>query len=125
MPKKMTTETGKIKDGGDGLNYPMLTRDNYTTWAIKMRVFMQAHGVWDAIDPKDPKKPIKEKTDKIAMDAIYKAIPEDVLLSITKKATTKEAWDAIKTLCLGAERVKRAKVQTLKAEFESLHMKDS
>ncbi|KAL8116623.1 hypothetical protein AgCh_022969 [Apium graveolens] len=105
----MTTATGKIKDGGFGLNYPMLTRENYTAWEIKMKVFMQAHGVWHAIDFKDPKKPMEERTDKIAMAAIYQAIPKDVLLSIAEKATTKEAWDAIKTLCPGAERVKRAK----------------
>lgn len=37
----------------------------------------------------------------------------------------KEAWEAIKNLFMGAERVKEAKVQILKGEFESLVMKDT
>lgn len=47
-----------------------------------------------------------------------------MLLSLTEKTTAKKAWDAIKTMCLGADRVKKAKVQILKADFESLKMKD-
>lgn len=31
----------------------------------------------------------------------------------------------ITTICLGADKVKEAKAQTLKAEFESLNMKDT
>lgn len=48
-----------------------------------------------------------------------------MLLSLADKDTTKEAWEAIKTMCLGADRVKKARVQTLKADFESLNMKDT
>lgn len=46
-------------------------------------------------------------------------------MSLADKKTAKEAWDAIKTMCQGAERVKKARVQTLKAEFKALSMKDS
>lgn len=46
------------------------------------------------------------------------------MLTIAEKEIAKEAWEAIKTLCMGAERVKKAKVQTLKGEFESLVMKE-
>lgn len=38
-------ETNKSKESSDGLNYPMLTKTNYTAWAMKVKVFMQAHGV--------------------------------------------------------------------------------
>ncbi|KAL8156084.1 hypothetical protein AgCh_001243 [Apium graveolens] len=38
---------------------------------------------------------------------------------------TKETWEAIKTLGQGAYRVRKARVQTLKAEFESLSMKET
>lgn len=47
-----------------------------------------------------------------------------MLLSITEKKCAKDAWDAIKTMCLGADRVKKAKVQTMKVDFESLSMKE-
>lgn len=35
-------EVNKVKGGSIGLSYPMLTRSNYTAWALKMKVFMQA-----------------------------------------------------------------------------------
>lgn len=120
-----TIESNKSKENAVGLNYPMLTKTNYAAWSMKMKVFMQAHGVWEAIDPKDPKVTLEEKTDKLALAAIYQGIPEDVLLSLAEKTTAKSAWEAIKLLSLGADRVKQAKAQTLKGEFESLSMKET
>ncbi|XP_074373682.1 uncharacterized protein LOC141714033 [Apium graveolens] len=125
MPKQIVMEVVKSKEGSLSLSYPMLTKTNYTAWALKMRIFMEAHGIGEAIEPKDPKETIKEKTDKVAMAAIFQAIPKDILLSLAEKKMTKETWMAIKTMCLGAERVKQAKVQILKAEFESLNIKDT
>ena len=45
------------------LCYPMLTRSNYTTWAIKMKVFVHAQGVWDAVKHDDPKEKVDMKKD--------------------------------------------------------------
>lgn len=59
------------------------------------------------------------------MAIIYQGIPEELLLSIADKNTSKDAWEAIKTVHLQADKVKKAKVQTLKAEFESLSMKET
>lgn len=118
-------DVSKGKGGSMGLTYPMLTKTNYTTWALKMKVVMQAHGVWDAVEQTDPKATMDERTDKIALAMIYQGVSEEVLLSIAEKKRAKDAWEAIKILCQGAEKVKNAKVQTLKAEFEALTMKDS
>lgn len=118
-------EENKSREGTVALNYPMLTKSNYTAWSLKMKVFMQAHGIWEAIEPADPKTKVEEKKDKVALAAIYQAIPEDILLSVADKTSAKDAWEAIKVMCLGAERVKRARVQTLKTEFETLSMKDT
>ena len=103
----------------------MLTKTNYTAWALKMQVFMQAHGVWEAIEPKDPKAAIEDKVDKRALAIIYQGIGEDLLLSIADKKSSKDAWEAIKTVHLGADKVKKARAQTLKAEFESIRMKET
>ena len=118
-------DTSKGKESSFGLSYPLLTKANYTAWAMKMRVFMQAHRVWEAIEPKDPKVAVEDKVDKRALAIIYQGIGEDLLLSIADKTTSKEAWEAIKTVHLGADKVKKAKAQTLKAEFESLTMKET
>ncbi|XP_074359954.1 uncharacterized protein LOC141700075 [Apium graveolens] len=121
-----TTETSKLKEGAIGLNYPMLARSNYTAWALKMKVFMKAQGVWNAIENKEKGAAVDDRQDKIALATIYQGIPEDILLSVANKETAKEAWEAIETMCQGAERaVKKARIQTLRSEFESLSMKDS
>lgn len=122
MPKNTTMETVKNKDGSVGLNYPMLTKSNYTAWSLKMKVYMQAHGIWEAVETTNTKGTLEDKTDKMALAAIYQGIPEDILLSVADKTTAKEA---VKTMCLGADRVKKARIQTLKAEFEFLSMKDT
>lgn len=100
----------------------MLSRENYAAWAIKMKVFMQALNVWEAVEPKAA---VDGRKDKMAMAAIYQAIPEDILLSLAEKQTAKELWDTLKMIYMGADRVKTAKVQTLKAEFEILKMSES
>lgn len=48
--------------------YLMLTRANYTAGVMKMKVNMQAHGVWEAINPKDPKiTVVEDNIDKTAL----------------------------------------------------------
>ncbi|XP_074337548.1 uncharacterized protein LOC141674746 [Apium graveolens] len=124
----------KLKGGSAGLSYPTLSRENYTAWSMKMRVFMQAQRVWDAVKPSDSKtgfEPIDSKTmvddkiDKVALAMIYQVVLEDVLLTLDDKRTAKGAWDAIRVLCQGADRVKKAMIQTLKAEFEAMTMRDN
>ncbi|XP_074323271.1 uncharacterized protein LOC141660206 [Apium graveolens] len=118
-------ESSKVKECSFGLSFPMLTKTNYIAWSLKMKVFMQAHGVWDAIEPKEATTTVEDKVDIRAMTIIYRGIAEDLLLSIADKKTSKEAWDAIKTVHLCADNVKNAKVQTLKSEFEALTVKDT
>lgn len=86
---------------------------------------MQAQEVWETIEPKNPQNPVVVKRDKMEMAAIYQAIPEEALLTIEEKQTAKEAWEILKTMYLGADRVKTAKVQTLKDEFEMMNMSES
>lgn len=113
------------KEASVTLHYPMLTSTNYSTWAIKMEALMDAQGVWDAIEPSDGVA-VDSKLDKMARACIFKAIPEDVLLQIAKKKkTAKELWESLKTRYLGVDKVQKARVQTLKSEFEALSMKDS
>lgn len=52
----------------------MLLRNNYVAWAIKMKVFMKAQGVWDAVEPKTSNTIVKVKKDKMALAAIYQGI---------------------------------------------------
>lgn len=118
-------DASKAKGGSFGLSYPMLVKSNYTAWSLKMKAVMQAHGVWTAVEPSDEKAVVDEKADKVAVAMIYQGIAEDMLLSVADRKTAKETWEAIKTLCQGADKVKKARIQTLKTEFEALSMRES
>ncbi|XP_074341783.1 uncharacterized protein LOC141679173 [Apium graveolens] len=85
----------------------------------------KAQGVWIAVEPIDPKAVVDDKVDKVALVMLYQGLPEEMILSIAEKGTAKEVWTALKMMCQGADRAKKAKVQTLRTEFESLVMKDN
>ncbi|KAF0921542.1 hypothetical protein E2562_009283 [Oryza meyeriana var. granulata] len=42
-----------ITEAGGLVSYPMLTRTNYTDWAVLMRVNLQAQGLWDVVSTGD------------------------------------------------------------------------
>ncbi|GKA19027.1 zinc finger, CCHC-type containing protein [Tanacetum coccineum] len=75
------------------------------------------------IEPNE-KTQADNKKDKTAMAFLYQALPEDQLLQITKHKTAKAIWDALRTRHMGEDRVQQARLQTLKSEFEMLHMKE-
>ncbi|XP_074373459.1 uncharacterized protein LOC141713783 [Apium graveolens] len=118
-------DTGKGKNGSIGLSYPMLARNSYTTWALKIKIFMEAQGVWNVVSPSDEKVVVDVRNDKIAMAMMFQGLPEDMLLYVAQKKTAKEIWGAVKNLCQGSDKVKAARVQTLKSEFKTISMKES
>ncbi|GJW23789.1 zinc finger, CCHC-type containing protein [Tanacetum coccineum] len=65
-----------------------------------------------------------EEKSKMARAFLFQAIPEDILMQVAKKKTAREVWDSLKTRFVGADRVQKARLHTLKSEFEALRMKD-
>jgi len=58
-----------------------------------------------------------------AKNYIFQALDRSILETILKKDTTNDIWDSMKTKYQGSTRVKRAQLQALRKEFETLHMK--
>jgi hypothetical protein len=111
-----------VKEAGVTLRYPMLAENNYGVWAIKMKILMRAQGLWAAVESKGP---IDEKMDQMALAAIVQAVPEAVVMAISEEETAKKAWKALEEMHVGEERVKKARVQTLKRELAGMYMGDS
>nr|GEW45291.1 zinc finger, CCHC-type [Tanacetum cinerariifolium] len=88
-----------------------------------MQIILEANGLWEMIEPNE-KTQADNKKNKTAIAFPYQALPEDQLLQITKHKTAKAIWDALKTRHIGEERVQQATLQTLKSDFEMLHMKE-
>jgi hypothetical protein len=109
--------TKEISSSG---SFPMLTRSNYYDWAACIRVMLQARGLWIAVSIGT--NDLTE--DRMALEVLTKAIPAELMGTIANKATAKIAWDSLKLMNVGVERVWKAKASTLRREFDSLKFKD-
>ena len=108
-----------VKEVGCG-NYPTLTRTNYTEWSLLMKVKLQARGIWDAIE-----LGVDDfQEDRMALEAILQAVPPEMVPGLAVKRTAKEAWEAIRAMRVGSDRVRKGKVQQLKKEFEMISFRD-
>ena len=119
---KMIMSTSKTRSGGVTVQYPMLESGNYGVWAAKMKIFMRAHGVWAAVEGDDK---VDDTKDQEAFAVIAQGLPDAVFMTISEKGTAKEAWEALKEMHAGDDRVKKARVQALRREFEKMSMKQS
>lgn len=61
---------------------------------------------------------------KTARAMLLTALSEEVLMQVASKPTTKEVWDSLKVRFVDADRVKAARLATLRGEFDRLQMDD-
>lgn len=108
--------------GSTSVQCPMLTSTNYTVWAMRMKVVLRIHKVWETIDPGTTKNAEK---DDLAMGLLYQSIPETLIMQIGDQDSSKKLWDAIKARHVGAARVKETRLQTLMSDFDRLKMADN
>ncbi|XP_071675729.1 uncharacterized protein [Lolium perenne] len=118
-----------LHSGGAGgsampLFCPMLTRDNYTVWAIKVEANLDVQGVWEAVVPADPTAMVDPEKNKRARAYLLGALSEDILLQVSSKKTAPAIWECLKARFVGADRVKVARLSTLRGEFDRLIMAD-
>ena len=107
------------------LSPPMLTGDNYTVWAIKVEANLDAQGLWEAVVPAEDAAPaIIAKKDKPARAYLLGALAEDILLQVLAKKTVAEVWASLKARFIRADRVRAARLSTLRGEFDRLDMAD-
>ena len=111
----------KPKEGGSSIKCPILNATNYTVWAMRMKILIKVHEVWEIIETET----INDKKNNMAMALLFQSIPEVLILQVGKLDTAKKVWEAIKTRHVGAERVKEARLQTLMADFDRLTMKET
>ncbi|KAK1677587.1 hypothetical protein QYE76_038435 [Lolium multiflorum] len=95
---------------------PLLTRSNYHEWSLLMRVILEGRGWWKAVETGD----VEFTDDRLALEAILRAVPPEMLATLAIKKIVKEAWDTLKTLRLGAERVHELRAQTLRLNYEEI-----
>ena len=59
------------------------------------------------------------------MNVILGGLPESELVKVMHCTSTKEIWDKLKNVYEGDEKIKEAKLQTYRGQFEQLKMKEN
>jgi len=118
---------GDWSSGGERFQYPSLTATNYTSWSIRVQAIMEDQGVWEIMEPSGERDAMAvaaaRAKDRKAKAHLLQCLPDDLLMQVAGKKTGKEVWDSLKARFVGEERVKEARLQTLKSEFDALKMK--
>ncbi|CAJ2633694.1 unnamed protein product [Trifolium pratense] len=128
-----------MANNGVPLQVPMLTKSNYDNWSLRMVALLGAHDVWEIVEKglvipenegtlsQTQKDGLRDsrKRDKKALCLIYQGLDEDTFEKVSGATTAKEAWEKLRTSYKGADQVKKVRLQTLRGEFEALHMKES
>jgi hypothetical protein len=69
-----------------------------------MGVNLEALRLWSSIEPAVDEI-VEYHEDRLAMGAILRAVPSEILGSLARKRTARSAWEAIKTVRVGVQRV--------------------
>lgn len=121
---RMSTFEGECtqRNGHDGSVVTIWCVRSWAIWygLINIQVNLEAQRVWVAIQNG------RWRNEKIGwfLAAIYQEIPQDIILTSTKKDMTKDVWEMLKIMHMGFERVKEAKLQALRSEFDIILPKD-
>jgi hypothetical protein len=119
------------------LMIPTFSGKNYDNWAFRMKLSFDSYELSDIvmngyIEPQDEsilsvdeKKNLDEnrQNNKRALQIIGQALDNSIVGRIKPTTIAKQAWDILETTYQGTSKVKIAKLQALRREFENLQMK--
>ena len=118
-------------DGGRGHHqvFPTLTALNFISWSIRAQAIMEEQGWWEVMEPPEGTSAGRLTEAMVSKDKkvwahLFQCLSDDLLMQVAKKKSGKEVWDSLKARFVGADRVRDAQLQTLKAEFDALKMKE-
>ena len=113
---------------------PLLTRENYAYWSVRMKCHLMSLGwkvwAWTKKEykigdqaPIEPEELGPYEGNFKSLNKILSGLKNYVFKKVVRCNTTKKSWDKLKIIYEGASKVKESKIQTYKRQFESLKMK--
>ena len=113
----------------------MFDASNYAFWSIRTRAFIEAQGIeiWQSIEsgykvpttiPTDANELAQYNNNSKAKNHLLGAINKFVFNKVMNCPSAKEMWDKLQTTYEGDSKVKEAKLQTYKGQFEWLRMNE-
>jgi hypothetical protein len=123
-----------IHEGTSTNKAPVFNGTNFSFWKVRMRTYIMELGVdvWDVVETGYVKPVVlAKKDDKLefsfnakAMNAILSGLAEEEFVKVMHLETAKDMWDKLISNYEGNEKVKDAKLQTYRVQFEQLQMKE-
>eukprot|EP00253_Pinus_taeda_P001781 PITA_01781 len=112
---------------------PIFDGTNFNYWKVRVTAYLQSLGteVWDIVEtgysfpsttPTDAGEKKKYETNAKAVSTLLGCISQTEFMKVMHYKSAKEIWDKIITSYEGDEQVKRAKLQTLRIQYETLKM---
>ncbi|KAK1627275.1 hypothetical protein QYE76_001590 [Lolium multiflorum] len=90
--------------GGVPIHCPQLTDTNYGMWPVKMKIILRSLRCWRAIEGKGEHDPAK---DEDAFAALSQSVPDSMVMALTEHNNATEAWEGIRRMRVGEDRVKK------------------
>ncbi|KAJ8775228.1 hypothetical protein K2173_020232 [Erythroxylum novogranatense] len=117
---------------------PNFNGENYQVWIVKMKAHLKGIGLWQWVKEErklpslgnnpilNQKRAHEEEAAKgpRVLSIIFSAVSESVFTRIMTCETAKSAWDMLKELYQGNERMKKMQVLNLKRDFAALSMEE-
>lgn len=103
-----------IREVGCVTSYPVLTKTDYSDWALLMKVKLKVRALWNAIKSGGA----EAQEEMMVLDALCGAVPPEMVPTIAKKKMLKEAWDAITTMRVGDDHFKKSTAQQQHQKFD-------
>ena len=109
---------------------------HYDHWSMLMENFLRSKEYWDLmeigiVEPEGELTQAQQKKiddlklkDLKVKNYLFQAIDRAILEIILQKDTSKHIWDSMNKKYQGSARVKRAQLQALRRDFETLQMKN-
>jgi hypothetical protein len=84
-----------------------------------MNIKLKARGLWSAVESGGG----DHQEDMMALDVLSSAVPSEMVYAVASKDTAMSAWETIKTMRVGDDRVRAVAAQHLH-QFETVEIKE-
>ena len=85
-----------------------------------MHLHLEGHELWDAIESKN----VVRKKDRQVMSILFSTFSDEVTRELDVEKPAKQTWLTLKVKSGGVSRIRKAWIQSLKRDYESLSMDD-